>query len=51
MLGLLWYGVLFDKNVCGIGYRDFDVEMSDEEIEIAERCTSETLAEFTYEKA
>lgn len=51
MLGLLWYGVLFDKNVCGIGYRDFDVEMSDEEIEIAERCASETLAEFTYEKA
>ena len=50
-LGLLWYGVLFDKDVCGIGYRDFDVEMSDEEIEIAERCASETLAEFTYEKA
>ena len=51
MLALVWYGVIFGRDVRGIGYRDFDVELTDEQIEIAERCAAEAIAECSYKKA
>jgi hypothetical protein len=50
MLALLWFGVIFGREVCGIEYRDFDEEVTEEELLIAESCVKETLAKFTYEK-
>lgn len=50
MLALVWFGTLFGKSVEGIGFRDLDVEVSDEYIEIAERCAAEAIAENTYKK-
>lgn len=50
MLGLLWFGVLFNRDVSGIGYCDFDIDVTEDEIAIAERCVKETLSEFTYKK-
>jgi len=51
MLALVWFGTLFGKSVEGIGFRDLDVEVSDEYIEIAERCAAEATRENTYKKA
>ena len=51
MLGLVWYGILFGVDFEGINYRDFDVPVSEEEIEIAEACAREALVENTYKKA
>ena len=49
MLGLLWFGVIFNRDIDGIGYCDFDVDVSEEEIAIAEACVKETLSEFSYD--
>lgn len=51
MLALVWFGTVFGKSVEGIGYRDFDVEVSEEYVEIAEKCAAEAIAENIYKKA
>jgi hypothetical protein len=50
MLALLWYGYIFKKDIEGIGFNDFDVDITDEEIKIAEECAKKALAENTYIK-
>ena len=51
MLALVWYGALFGKDVRGIGYRDLDGEFTEDEIDIAERCAAEAVAECSYKRA
>ena len=48
MLGLVWYGVIFGKSVYDVDYRDFDIEVTDEEIAIAKRCAAEAIAECEF---
>ena len=48
MLGLLWYGVIFGKSVYDVDYRDFDIEVTEEEIAIAKRCAAEAIAECEF---
>ena len=50
MLALVWFGTVFGKSIDGIGYRDFDVPVSEDEIKIAEECAREAIAENTYKK-
>ena len=49
-LALAWYMTLFDKGIDGLEFRDFDVPVSDEEIQIAERCAKEAVKENNYKK-
>ncbi len=42
-LGLLWYGVLFDKDVESNKFKDFDEKVSKKEIEIVKNCVKEIL--------
>jgi hypothetical protein len=51
MLALVWFGTIFGKSIDGIGYRDFDVPVSEEEIGIAEACAREAIEENAYKKA
>ncbi len=42
-LGLLWYGVLFDKDVTANKFKDFDEKISKKEIEIIKTCVNNIL--------
>lgn len=48
MLGLVWYMVLFGKKVDENTYRDFDVEVTDEEIALAKKLATEAVLEEGY---
>lgn len=48
MLGLVWYTVLFGKKVDENTYRDFDVDVTDEEIELAKKLATEAVIEAGY---
>ena len=50
MLALVWYMTVFGKSIDGLVYRDFDVEVTEEELKIAEKCAKEAVAENDYAK-
>ena len=50
MLGLDWFGTIFERNIEGIDYRDFDVPVSEEEFNIAKICAADAIAENSYKK-
>lgn len=47
MLGCLWFMLLFGKDIEGNPYRDFDVDMTEEEISMAQRFAKEAILEQT----
>ena len=49
MLSCLWYEVFFGKRVDENSFRDFDVEVSEERVALAQRCATEAALEYGYE--
>ncbi len=45
MLGCVWYMVFFGKTVTGNTFRDFDVEVSEEDVLLAQRCAQDAVTE------
>lgn len=48
MIGCLWFTAFTGKNVTGNSFRDFDTDLSDEQIELAQRIATETLSEAGF---
>lgn len=48
MLGCVWYMVFFGKNIAGNTYRDFDVEVSEEDVALAQKLATEAVLENGY---
>ena len=48
MLGCLFFAIIFERDVPGNTYRDFDEPVSEEELALAQKIAKDTALELRY---